>query len=82
MEEHYRIKYSIIWKTSSWATKKRIKVQLNCLAFDAYADLHRGSLLLNRYVEEVGIENNIEDWRRAIGYLVQANLIMKFTSNN
>lgn len=82
MEAHYKVRDSIFWNRSTSATKKRVRKKLNHLAFDAYTSLNNAGELLNQYVDEVGITQEIQIWKEIINHLMKAASVMKKENNH
>jgi hypothetical protein len=78
IENHYRVKYSIVWIESKASTKKRIKEDIDRIAFDAYAAILNTGEILNNYVDFTN--NNPPDlkvWFKVIEYLTEASRSMQ-----
>lgn len=54
--------HSIFWNSSNEVTKKRVREQLNNLAFDTCTELLACGSLINQYVEEVQETSSPPSW--------------------
>jgi hypothetical protein len=78
MENHYRVKYSIIWVESKSSTKKRIIGEIDRIAFDAYTAILKTGEMLNGYIDATDSNPpNLTVWLKIIEYLSKASWSMQ-----